>query len=183
MSLATERLNWSIMNFQIQSLASLSNSPVPTMLEPSWNAVTKQFSGSRFSGAIYEILSRTISNCAANVIVWLIHFALMRLSGWGSTRSNTVRCERRNEKRGRTFLWEPWDVGDTVPTSTESASRIIQEEGVGRGTGHRCWRILSKTLLYIGENKWWWERAGCGSGVASRYMSQRHRIYTGMVSS
>jgi hypothetical protein len=44
----------------------------------------------------------------------------------------------KEDKKGRTFLWESWDVGNTIPTSTQSASGIIQEERVGSGTGHRC---------------------------------------------
>ena len=44
----------------------------------------------------------------------------------------------KEDKKGRTFLWESWDVGNTIPTSTQSASGIIQEERVGAGTGHRC---------------------------------------------
>jgi len=65
-----------------------------------------------------------------------------------------VHCEwRREEKKGRTFLWESWDVGSTIPTSTQSASGIIQEQRVSAETGHRCWWIVSKTFLYVGDNR------------------------------
>jgi len=39
---------------------------------------------------------------------------------------------------GGTFLGESWDVGSTIPTSTQSASGIIQEQRVSAETGHRC---------------------------------------------
>jgi hypothetical protein len=78
----------------------------------------------------------------------------MRLSGWGSSSWTTVPCERRQKKKkGRTFLWESWDVGSTIPTSTQSASGIIQEQRVSAETGHRCWWNVSKTLLYVGDNR------------------------------
>ena len=78
----------------------------------------------------------------------------MSLSGWGSSSWNTVHCEwRQKKKEGRTFLWESWDVGSTIPTSTQSASGIIQEQRVSAETGHRCWWIVSKTLLYVGDNR------------------------------
>jgi hypothetical protein len=156
MSLGTERLNCSVMDFHIQSLASMSNSPASTILEPSWNAVTEQFIGTRFSGTIYEILSRTISNCAANVIAWLIHFAFNEIQWLGKYQleHGTLWKEERKKR-------------ETVPVGTVGCRRYnsyIYTECIGnnsRGGGwHRCWPILSTTLLYKGENKWWWERAG-----------------------
>jgi len=50
----------------------------------------------------------------------------------------TVNEEGKKKKKGRTFLWESWDVGSTIPTSTQSASGIIQEQRVVAETGHRC---------------------------------------------
>jgi hypothetical protein len=41
------------------------------------------------------------------------------------------RGKKERKKKHRNFLWESWDVGDTIPASTQSASRIIQEKGLG----------------------------------------------------
>lgn len=126
MSLATERLNWSIINLHIQRLASLSRSPVPRILEPSWKAVTKQYTGSRYSGAIYEILSRTTSNCAANIIAWLIHFAF-----------NETEWSGKYQLKHGTLWKEEWKKRKNVPVGTVGCRRYnsyIYTECIGNNS-------------------------------------------------
>jgi len=68
-----------------------------------------------------------------NVITWLIHFAFNEAEclGMQQLKHCTFGEEKKKRKKDRNFLWESWDVGDTIPASTQSASRIIQEKGLG----------------------------------------------------
>lgn len=71
----------------------------------------------------------------------------------GEAAAETLYTVNEGKKKGRTFLWESWDVDSTIPTSTQSASGIIQEQRLSAETRHRCWWIVSKMLLYVGDNR------------------------------